>query len=223
MSKSKKSDVQRKELSKKMNKKNEEWRKDSDYISYVSSGESAAVYIVRDIASDVNTEGMWIDIISFNTYQKRGAEERWAFNWIIAELFPRKLIPEYIDESSGYGERYIREYNRYLTWSTAHKDINRQRRRGYNGPMYLVLCDLVNVNSNKFKVRTIYAKKYWEPQEAYRNMEIKEPVEPEWTYKIREVKKVNHIQVKYIEDNEWEIEEEIRAHGRPTLEILGIE
>lgn len=222
MSKNEKSNVQRKELGKQMNKKNEEWRKDPDYISYVNSGESAAVYIVRDVANDVNTDGMWIDIISFNTYQKRGAKDRWAFNWIIAELFPRKLIPEYIDENSGYGDRYIREYNRYLTWSTAHKDIDRQRRGGYHGPKYMVLCDLININSNKFKIRTIYAKKYWEPQEAYRNMDIKEPLEPEWTYKIRTVKKVNYRQVKYIEDNEREIKEEIGANGRPTPEILGI-
>ena len=36
----------------------------TEYISYVENGESAAVFITRDIAKDVPTKGMWVDVIS---------------------------------------------------------------------------------------------------------------------------------------------------------------
>lgn len=44
------------------------WRYDSNYISYIESGESAAVFIVRDIVNSIDTNGKWIDVISLNTY-----------------------------------------------------------------------------------------------------------------------------------------------------------
>ena len=36
----------------------------AEYISYVENGESAAVFITRDIAKEVPTNGMWVDVIS---------------------------------------------------------------------------------------------------------------------------------------------------------------
>ena len=85
---------------------------DAEYISYVESGESAAVFIVRDLVKVIETKGKWVDVISLNTYYKKGVGDRKAFNWIIVELFPRKLQPKY-DKSDA-------ENNRYLTWVTAH-------------------------------------------------------------------------------------------------------
>ena len=87
----------------------------------------------------------------------------------------------------------------------------------------LVLCDLYDKNKNKFTTHTVIAKKYWEPMEAYRPMEIKNPVDPEWEYRIRAVKKVNAKQIRYIVDHEFELEEKIRENRRPTLRIFGIE
>lgn len=48
-------------------------------------------------------------------------------------------------------------------------------------------------------MRTIIARKYWEPMEAYLPMKIKEPLNPEWEYRIQAEKKVKSMQVQYIE------------------------
>lgn len=60
----------------------------TEYISYVENGESAAVFITRDIAKDVPTKGMWVDVISADKKDRR--DGRWDFNSFIVELFPRK-------------------------------------------------------------------------------------------------------------------------------------
>lgn len=192
-----------------------DWKHDSEYISYIESGESAAVFIVRDIVNSIDTKGKWVDVISLNTYYKRGAGDRMAFNWIIVELFPRKMQPKYDKNDSAH--------NRYLTWFTAYEDIAKQRQAGFNGEKYLVLCNLYNKNKNKFTTHTIIARKYWEPMEAYRPMDVKDPVDPEWEYRIQAVKKVNAKQVSYIQNHEWELEEKIRENGKPTLAILGLQ
>ena len=192
-----------------------DWKHDTEYISYIESGESAAVFIVRDIVNSIDTKGKWVDVISFNTYYKRGAGNRRAFNWIIVELFPRKMQPKYDKNDSAH--------NRYLTWVTAHEDIAKQRQAGFHGEKYLVLCNLYNKNKNKFTTHTIIARKYWEPMEAYRPMEVKDPVDPEWEYRIQAVKKVNAKQVSYIQNHEWELEEKMRENGKPTLAILGLQ
>lgn len=192
-----------------------DWKHDSEYISYIESGESAAVFIVRDIVNSIDTKGKWVDVISLNTYYKRGAGDRMAFNWIIVELFPRKMQPKYDKNDSAH--------NRYLTWVTAHEDIAKQRQAGFHGEKYLVLCNLYNKNKNKFTTHTIIARKYWEPMEAYRPIEVKNPVDPEWEYRIQAVKKVNAKQVSYIQNHEWELEEKIRENGKPTLAILGLQ
>lgn len=192
-----------------------DWKHDDDYINYIESGESAAVFIVRDIVKSINTKGKWVDVVSLNTYHKKGAGDRMAFNWIIVELYPRKMQPQY--------DKNDWAHNRYLTWVTAHEDIAKQRQAGFHGEKYLVLCNLFNKNKNKFTTHTIIARKYWEPMEAYRPMEVKNPVVPEWEYRIQTVKKVNSEQVSYIQDHEWELEKKICENGKPTLAILGLQ
>lgn len=186
-----------------------DWKYDADYISYIESGESAAVFIVRDIVTSIDTKGKWVDVVSFNTYYKKGVGNRKAYNWIIVELFPRKIIPKYDKEDFAY--------NKYLTWVTAHEDIENQRQGGFDGEKYLVLCNLCNKNKNKFTTHTIIARKYWEP------MEIKNPVNSDWEYRIQAVKKVNSKQINHIETHERELEDKIRANGKPTLEIFGVQ
>lgn len=88
---------------------------------------------------------------------------------IIVELFPQKIKPKYDTDP---------DYNRYLTWLTAHEDIEKQRDSGFHGEKFLVLCELHDKNKNKFTTHTVIAKKYWD---AYRPMEIKNPVDPEWS------------------------------------------
>lgn len=133
-----------------------DWRQDKDYLDYIDSGESAAVYIVKNIVKSLDTKNMWVDVVSINTYYKRGSGNI-AFNWIVVELFPRKIKPKYDTDP---------DYNRYLTWLTAHEDIEKQRDSGFHGEKFLVLCDLYDKNKNKFTTHTVIAKKYWEPMEA---------------------------------------------------------
>ena len=159
-----------------------DWRQDKDYLDYIDSGESAAVYIVKNIVKSLDTKNMWVDVVSINTYYKRGSGNI-AFNWIVVELFPRKIKPKYDTDP---------DYNRYLTWLTAHEDIEKQRDSGFHGEKFLVLCDLYDKNKNKFTTHTVIAKKYWEPMEAYRPMEIKNPVDPEWEYRVRAVKTISY-------------------------------
>lgn len=44
---------------------------DSKYISYVKDGNSAAVFIIRDIVKSIDTKRKWIDII-----EKKGNKNR---------------------------------------------------------------------------------------------------------------------------------------------------
>ena len=100
-----------------------DWRQDKNYLDYIDSGESAAVYIVKNIVKSLDTKNMWVDVVSLSTYCKRGSGNI-AFNWIIVELFPRKIKPKYDTDP---------DYNRYLTWLTAHEDIEKQRDSGFHG------------------------------------------------------------------------------------------
>ncbi len=106
-------------------------------------------------------------------------------------LYPRI---QYVNKLMTYswGQKVVRfydpDYNRYLTWLAAHEDIEKQRDSGFHGEKFLVLCGLYDKNKNKFTTHTVIAKKYWEPMEAYRPMEIKNPVDPEWEYRIRAVR-----------------------------------
>ncbi len=93
-------------------KAKDEWKHDADYIRYVDSGESAAVFVVRDIAENVPTKGKWIGIISMRPYWQD--EDGRAFRWIVAELFPRKTQPD-------YSKCKTDEEKKYLTWETANE------------------------------------------------------------------------------------------------------
>lgn len=172
------------------------------------------MFIVRDLVGEIDTRGKWVDVISLSTYSKRNSEYRKAFNWIIVELFPRRLTPEYDKKDSAH--------NKYLTWVVAHEDIEYQRQAGYQGEKYVVLCNLYNRNKNKFTTQSIFARKYWEPEYAYREMKVKKELNPDWEYKIQAVKQVNNKQVCYINKHSTGLEEKIRANGRPTLGILGV-
>ena len=45
-----------------------DWRQDKDYLDYIDSGESAAVYIVKNIVKSLDTKNMWVDVVSLSTY-----------------------------------------------------------------------------------------------------------------------------------------------------------
>ena len=112
-------------------KHNQSWKYDADYIRYVESGESAAVFVVRDVVQAVKTSGKWIDIISFSCYEEEPNGK--AFHWIVCELFLRKIQPVYED--------YDTERNKYITWLTAHRDIAQQRAEGGNARNFSCSAD----------------------------------------------------------------------------------
>ena len=200
----------------------EEWKYDADYISYVESGESAAVFVIRDVVIDIDTKGKWIDIVSLSTYfqDKDGR----GFNWIIAEIFPRRINPDYSTCRND-------DEKRYLTWKTAHEDISEQRSKGYNGPKFLVLCSLHDKNEGKsvtWKLTGII-KKYSAPDGKIREVElppqkpesITEELPHEWEYQITFLHRLNKRQADRIELHRAEIEDKIQQEGKSSPEIFG--
>ena len=63
---------------------------DAEYISYIESGESAAVFVARDIVRSINTTGKWIDIVDLK--ERRKYEVRWDFYYFIIEKSIKKQI-----------------------------------------------------------------------------------------------------------------------------------
>lgn len=114
--------------------KEEKWYErfhDEAFTAYYEKGEATAVYIVRDLAVDVDTTGKWIDVVSANTFDDGCGKI--GFNWIIVELFPRITRPDYGND--------VNE-NRYLCWQAAHDDIAVHRSKNHQGEKFLVLCKL---------------------------------------------------------------------------------
>ena len=126
---------------------------DSEYIAYCRNGSSAAVYIIRDIADKIDTDDKWIDITYIQTRNnKEGLND---FEYFIAELFPRITKPDYSYAKS------IDEM-KYITWSTARKDIEEHRKKGYNGPIYIVYPRIENIVYEEIveKVYELYYPKW---------------------------------------------------------------
>ncbi len=163
---------------------------DAAYISYVESGESAAVFVVRDIVRSIDTTGMWIDVLSLEGSKNKNKDDRWDFKYINVELFPRRLHPQY---PAGASE----EIKKYLTWKTAIADIAEQRRHGYKGPKFRVNPKLVNRNRGKYrKVSRAWNLTFgqWVPDEWFGSScewrEKRVPCKPKWDYDILAIKRL---------------------------------
>ena len=162
---------------------------DSGYISYVKNGESAAVFIIRDIVKSIDTTNKWIDII--NTKGFKNNKGKWNFSEIEVELFPRKRKPI-------YSEWMIDRDKQYITWKTACEDISEQKAKGYRGPKFRVCLKLVN--KNKGKTRTVekiwnekfqrYVPKHWARSSDCKVQKVNIPIEPKWEYYIVSVKRI---------------------------------
>lgn len=139
-----------------------------------------------------------MDCLALDARQR--SDDRWLFKYIVVELFPRKLTPEYDTKDSAH--------NKYLTWKTAHEDIDQQRTAGGKGPIYYVRCRLVDKNANNFES----VEKWWDrecdcwiadpalvrPEFCEKRM-YKYPIKPEWVYVITEAREITREQAqKYI-------------------------
>ena len=161
---------------------------DADYISYVETGESAAVFITRDIVRSINTNGKWIDVIS--TKGDRNDDEQWDFKEITVELFPRRKQPVF-PKNAGVEEK------KYITWQTAHEDIAAQRKQGINGLRFMITPKLVNRNKGKYiTVERVYNKTFgrYVPKEwKNSSCEIRKcrvPLKPKWEYHSLAIKRL---------------------------------
>lgn len=186
--------------------KKEEVRKyGADFISYVEDGESAAVFIVRDIVKSINTKGKWVDVLNTEGYRDFA---QWHFEKIEVEIFPRKTQPKYIPypENATEEEKIrIDVQNHYITWVTAHNDIDMLRANGYVGQKFEICLKLVNINNGKLKeipqkeIWNTYLNQ-WMPLEwrtpscdenLIRDAGIKKiPLKPKWEYHILSIKRI---------------------------------
>ena len=204
------------------NRDDKKWKHDPDYIRYIASGESATVFVVRDVVKAVKTSGKWISIISMNCYEQD--DDGKAFHWIVCEIFQRKIQPVYIGQDT--------DYNKYITWKTAHDDIADQRSKGVKGPKFLVLCTLRNKNKGRYvKLRLVSVveryldsfEELWEFEETLDEQEtIKAPLKPDPKYIINFLSRLSNAQAEYIKSHEEEILRRILENGRVTPEIMGI-
>lgn len=171
------------------NKKPSKIKYDSAYISYVTNGDSAAVFIVRDIVRSIDTSGMWIDVLNTSGYKNK--DGKWDFSSITVELFPRKTRPIYPEYAST-------EDKKYITWKTANEDIVKQRSHGYKGQKFTICPKLVNKNQGK--TRTIekiwnkkfnqYVPKHWARSSDCEVHKEQVPLKPVWEYHIIKIKRL---------------------------------
>lgn len=164
---------------------------DPAYIAYVENGESAAVFITRDIAKDIPTAGKWIDVVEC-AHEGSFGDGGWDFKYIKVELFPRKIKPEYPEDATD-------EEKKYITWKTAHLDIGEQKKAGVHGPRYQIIPKLINRNKGKYKiVRAVWNRTFsrWVPEKwfvksscEWRDRKI--PLKPKWDYEIQSWKRLS--------------------------------
>lgn len=144
--------------------------------------------MTRDIAKEVPTDGMWVDVISTNKKDRK--DGRWDFNYFTVELFRRITRPEYPPDAS-------KELKKYITWQTACKDIENHRKQGHRGSKYRICPQLVNINKDKFTMEEAvwsFSLERWVLESWFdsgcERKEKKVPFEPQWEYEIRSVKKI---------------------------------
>lgn len=176
---------------------NEKVKFSAEYINYIKNGDSAVVFITRDIVKSINTNGKWIDVLDSEDGEEIFTDEgearyRWDFDGFIVELFPRKTKPDYSNAQCDWEIKYI-------TWATATKDIAEWRKKGYKGQKFKVRLKLVNENEGKtVTVRRLWNKKFERfVPEKWKNADcvyryVKVPVNPNWQYHILSVERLDN-------------------------------
>ena len=159
-----------------------------EYINYVESGESAAVFIVRDLVKGINTHNKWIDILDSD--KEDSDYRRWNFRSITAEIFPRTIKPNYPEYASA-------DELKYITWETAHKDIEKQRRSGKEGNKDHIRLQLYNKNEGKYEtVEKCWNRKFEQYVPLYLEnddcemVKVKESKKPDWSYRIMSISRL---------------------------------
>lgn len=169
-----------------------------EYFDYAKSEEATIVYITKNLVDSLNTKNKWIDVVSFDRYSSKGG--KFAFNYMIVELFERKIQPNYPKSASI-------NIKKAITWRTAHDDILKQRSNGIRGTMYLITCKLINKNRGKKEIRLL---PYWNEEYGGFDYTGRVPtttisrefdMEPAWHYIITGKQKINLQQFNTIQEH----------------------
>ncbi len=166
---------------------------DPEYISYVESGESAAVFITRDIVRSIDTTGKWVDVLRTKGHRRNVGNDRyvnykWDFKWIEVELFPRKHRPVYSSNMTD-------EQKKYVTWQTATDDIDMLRDKGYVGAKFRIELRLVNENEGKWETVEKLWNRTFHCYTDYKTSsceirKVRQPVRAKWVYHVVSIKRI---------------------------------
>lgn len=170
---------------------------------------------------------MWVDVVELSASKKN---DQFEFNYIIVELFRRKIKPQY-PEKDGFDINDYAETCRYITWETANRDIQEQKSKKIIGPKYLVLCTLINRNKGKWIIEDAvwnktfqrWINKDWIMTPACVVKKRKRYVPPEkndWYYQIDAVKKLRNFEVEYIKVNRDMILKKFEFGSKPKIEYF---
>jgi hypothetical protein len=201
----------------------------AEYISYVERGDSAAVFIVRDIVVEIETSNMWVDVVDLSASKKNNQFE---FNYIIVEIFKRKIKPLYPEKDEFNGFDYT-ETCKYITWETANRDIQEQKSKKFIGPKYLILCSLINKNKGKWIIEdAVWNKKFqrWVNKDWIMTSEcvVKKkkifvpPEKNDWSYQIDAVRKLRISDVERIKTNKEDILKKIELSSKPKIDFFDL-
>lgn len=182
---------------------------DAAYIAYVERSESAAVWIVRVMVKNIDTNGKWIDVRLMekrflSNFDYDGDED---FSFIIVELFQRKQNPTYPKKIAEETDSDYKNRIAYITWQTATADINHQRAQGIKGGVYIVLPCLKNEHegmSDKHYIAWDFVRGHFKRVRTS-NQYLNILKTPKWGYEIAATKKINHQQLRYIQKNLYQI------------------
>lgn len=168
------------------------------YFNYLKSEEATIVFITKNLIDRLNTKKKWIDVVDFDTYGSKG--DKIALNYMIVELFVRKIYPKYPKGADV-------KLKKAITWKTAHDDIANQRFSGVRGTKYLITCHLFNKNRGKKVTRLL---SYWNEEYGGFDYTGRVPTttisrefdkKPDWQYRITGIRKINENQFKTIQEN----------------------
>ena len=202
---------------------------DKEYSRYVHGGEALAIAVIKGSDKCPWTRGRWLDVVDLESFE-RGVplvrqprshydrDYKTAFNWVVAEEFPRKTEPEYVEGDI--------DLNRYLTWKAARGDIRSARQNGYHGKLHLVLISLVDENKAKCTVKYVGPHKSerdgrWVDANGYlqgpldgpkpKPMKVFKGPDPKWIYSVADEVEISSSRLKAIQKSRDEIIDSIKA------------
>lgn len=187
------------------------------YLDYERSEEAAIVFIAKNLVKDLDTKNKWVHVVDYDCWGRKGGRN--GFNYIVVELFDRKLHPVYPKGADI-------KLKRAITWDTAHEDIKQQQDKGAKGPKFLITCQLYNRNKGKYelKERPFWNEEYggfdYTEKEPTTIVFVKKSMEPEWVYRVTGCRKINDTRLQYIKKNYDRIYERILKEKHVELECF---